>query len=79
MFQLFTIHYLLICVSHSVPQNREANYALSNEHLCELYMTTEIVSAESQESLTDCDMEIDRIANVQNGKGTKTDIVRKMC
>lgn len=42
-----------------------ANYALSNEHLCELYMTTEIVSAKSQGSLTDCDMDIDRIANVQ--------------
>lgn len=45
--------------------------------LCELYVTTGIVSAESQESLTDCDMEFDRIANVQNRKRTKTDILRK--
>lgn len=52
----------------------KANYALSNEHLCELYMTTEIVSAKSQQSLTDCDMEIDRIASVQNRKGTKADV-----
>lgn len=45
--------------------------------LCELYVTTGIVSAESQESLTDCDMEFDRIANVQNRKRTKTDILHK--
>lgn len=43
----------------------KANYALINEHLYELYMTTEIVSAKSQGSLTDWDMDIDRIANVQ--------------
>lgn len=64
-------------MSHSVPHNRGANYAPSNEHLCELYMTTEIVSAQSQESLSDCDVGIDRIANVQNGKQTKMDIVQK--
>lgn len=39
--------------------------------LCELYMTTEIVNAESQESLTDCDTVLDRIANVRNRKGAK--------
>lgn len=39
--------------------------------LCELYMTTEIVNAESQESLTDCDMVLDKIANVRNRKGVK--------
>lgn len=41
--------------------------------------TTEIVSAESQEGLTDGGMEIDRIVNVQKGKRTKTDILCKMC
>ena len=34
-------------------------------------MTTEIVNAESQESLTDCDMVLDRVANIWNRKRTK--------
>lgn len=78
LFQLFIIHYLLIfCVSQSVPHNRRL-IMLSVMSIC-VNCTTEIVSAESQEGLTDCGMEIDRIVNVQKGKWTKTDILCKMC